>query len=357
MTTQSAATPTERAKGHRAGRIKCVVWDLDNTLWNGTLVEHADVTVVPGMLEIIRALDERGILHSIASKNDDDLATGRLEELGISEYFLAPQISWGPKSVAIERIAEALNLGTDAFAFVDDQPAELAEVAFAHPEVMCVLAADVATTVRQEEFHPIFITSESRQRRKLYQTSAKRTDAQREFIGTSENFLATLDIRLSISEAQEEDLRRAEELTVRTHQLNSTGRTFSYAELEDLRCSPDHLLLVVTLDDRFGSQGVVALAVVEKASSRWRLCLLLTSCRVVACGVGTILLNHVMRLARDHDVELLADFVETGRNRMMYVSYMFAGFDEISRDSDRLVLRSSLERVQDPPPYITVEVT
>ena len=93
---------------------------------------------------------------------------------------------------------------------------------------------------------------------------------EREFVGTNEEFLATLGMIFTIAPAGEEDLQRAEELTVRTNQLNSTGYTYSYEELDALRESPDHLLLVATLADRFGSYGKIGLALVEKGEPDWR---------------------------------------------------------------------------------------
>lgn len=336
----------------KQGRVKCVVWDLDDTLWEGVLLEDPAVRVREEVVEIVRSLDEVGILNSIASKNDADAAMARLEEAGIAEYFLVPQINWNPKSTSIERIAKLLNIGIDAIAFVDDQPFELAEVEHALPLVLCVDAHLVAEVVKGEEFRPRFITSESRQRRKMYQATELRDEAERDYVGTNEEFLATLGMRMRIAEADKSDLQRAEELTIRTNQLNSTGRTFDYHELDALRCSPDHLLLVASLEDRFGSYGTIGLAVIEKATPRWKLCLLLMSCRVVSRGVGTVLLNHVMRLARDDGAQLLAEFVHTGRNRMMFITYMFAGFRELGRDGDRVVLHSTLEHIQPPPAYL-----
>src|SRR5690606_34437348 len=99
------------------GRIKCVVWDLDNTLWDGILLEDAQVTPRPHVVEHIRRLDRMGVLHSIASKNDPDTALAKLRELGLEELFLYPQIGWNAKSDSVRHIAKALNLGLDAFAF------------------------------------------------------------------------------------------------------------------------------------------------------------------------------------------------------------------------------------------------
>lgn len=101
--------------------IKCVVWDLDNTLWDGILLEDSSVTLREDALSALQTLDERGILLSIASRNDHDAAMAKLTELGIQEYFLYPEINWNAKSSSIENIARNLNIGLDTFAFVDDQ--------------------------------------------------------------------------------------------------------------------------------------------------------------------------------------------------------------------------------------------
>lgn len=336
----------------KQGRIKCVVWDLDNTLWDGVLLEDGDVTLRPDVVEHIRRLDAMGVLHSIASKNDHETASAKLAEFGIDDLFLYPQIGWSAKSESIRRIAKALNLGEDAFAFVDDQEFERAEVAHTVPQVLCVDAADVGTELMRTEFIPRFITDESAQRRAMYRGQAERDELQQEFVGTNDEFLASLNMIFTVAPAQREDLQRAEELTVRTNQLNSTGRTYSYDELDALRDSPDHLLLVASLTDRFGSYGKIGLALVEKGERVWRLRMMLMSCRVMSRGVGMVLLNHIMRQALQAKVALRADFVETGRNRMMQITYAFAGFREAERTDSHVVLEADLETLQPPPPYV-----
>ena len=102
-------------------KIKCVVWDLDNTLWDGTLVESDNVVLKDNAENIIKTLDERGILQSISSKNDFEVAKKKLEELGLWKYFIYPQISWNSKSEALRIIQESINIGQDTIAFVDDQ--------------------------------------------------------------------------------------------------------------------------------------------------------------------------------------------------------------------------------------------
>jgi FkbH-like protein len=91
-------------------KIKCVVWDLDNTLWTGIMAEGGSVTLKPGIKEVLETLDQRGILQSISSKNNYQDAVKKLEEYGIRHYFLYPQISWSSKAEAIKTVAEKLNI-------------------------------------------------------------------------------------------------------------------------------------------------------------------------------------------------------------------------------------------------------
>lgn len=337
------------------GRVKCVAWDLDDTVWSGTLLEDGDVHVRPEIVAAMRTLDARGVLNSIASRNDADLALARLRATGLDELVLHPQIGWGAKSVAIPRIAEQLGIGLDAIAFVDDQPFERAEVSFALPQVLCVDVADIVSAVAtRPEFRPRFVTEESRMRRNLYRSEARRREGETEFAGTSEEFLATLGMTMTTRRARAEDLQRAEELTVRTHQLNSTGCTYSHDQLELLRISPDHLLLVASLSDRFGEYGTIGLALVDRGSRPWHLRLLLMSCRVVARGVGTVLLNHILALAHDAGAGVRGDFVHNDRNRTMYITYKVAGFDEVSREGNVVVLERGADEAPPPPSYLTL---
>ncbi|MFD9941929.1 HAD-IIIC family phosphatase [Nonomuraea sp. NPDC059023] len=338
------------------GRIKCIVWDLDHTLWDGVLLEDEEVHVRESVVEAILELDRKGVLHSVASKNDRDTALEKLRVLGLDKMFLFPQIGWNAKSESIRRIAKALNLGLDAFAFVDDQPFELGEVAHAVPEVTCVDILELHDALERPEFQPRFVTDESALRREMYQGQIARDELESEFVGTNEEFLASLEMSFTIAPALRDDLQRAEELTVRTNQLNSTGRTYSYEELDTLRESPDHLVLVASLTDKFGSYGKIGLALVEKQEEVWRLNMMLMSCRVMSRGVGMVLLNHIMRLAAEAGAAVRADFVETGRNRMMQVTYAFAGFREVSRDGAHVVLEADLSVVQPPPSYVQLEI-
>lgn len=336
--------------------VKVLVWDLDETLWAGTLIEGDEVRPRPAAVETLTALDERGILHSIASKNDPDMALAKLRELGLDTYFLYPQIGWSAKSSGIRKIAESINIGLDAVAFVDDQPFERDEVAHALPEVLTYDAGELANLLERPELMPRFVTDESAIRRAMYQADVARNQAQDEFQGPDEEFLATLGMVFTLGPAREEDLKRAEELTVRTNQLNSTGVTYSYEELEAFLRADDHLLLVASLDDRYGTYGKIGLALVELGAEVWTVRLVLMSCRVMSRGVGTILLSHVMSMAREAGARLRAAFRDTGRNRLMKVTYRFAGFKEVERHGGVVVLENDLRNIQPFPDYVDVRI-
>lgn len=223
--------------------IKCVVWDLDHTLWDGILLEGDKPRLKPGIREILVTLDSRGILLSIASKNDYEHAMDQLKRFGIAAYFLYPQIGWGAKSHAVEAIRQALNIGMDTILFMDDQDFELDEVKQACPLV---------TTLHADHY---------------------RAD-ERAYEGPSSEFMAGLNMVFTISAAKEQDLLRAEELTLRTNQLNSTGICYSYEELRRLMDSATHHLWICELTDRYGSYGKIGLALAELQESAYRIKLL-----------------------------------------------------------------------------------
>ncbi|OXM69568.1 HAD-IIIC family phosphatase [Amycolatopsis vastitatis] len=306
--------------------VKCLVWDLDDTLWRGTLAEGDDVALLPGVADVVRGLDDRGILQSVASRNDHQPAMARLAAFGLDSYFVLPQIGWGRKSDAVRAVADELGFAHRTMAFVDDRPAELAEVAFELPEVRTYPADAAANLLQRPEFTPPTITDDARRRRERYQAGFRRDSARAGFAGPDDDFLRSLDIVLRIGHATETDLSRLEELTRRTSQMNATGVPYSEADLRLLLGEVDHDVLVLTLTDRFGPSGAVGLALVHRHPRVWHLKLLATSCRVVSCGVGAVVLRWLADRAAAADVHLVADFRRTDRNRIMEVGYRFAGF-------------------------------
>lgn len=336
--------------------IKCVVWDLDNTLWHGILAENDEVCLRQKVVHIIRTLDNRGILQSIASKNDYNCAMAKLEELGLKKFFLYPQINWNSKASSIRKIADSINIGIDTIAFVDDQPFELHEVNFTYPEVLCIDAAHLDSILNMPQMNPRFITEDSRNRRIMYLTDIERKLLEESFEGPKESFLVTLDMVFAISEAKEEDLKRAEELTIRTNQLNTTGYTYSYEELNQFRLSISHKLLIASLTDKFGPYGKIGLALIETRPDIWIIKLLVMSCRVMTRGVGTVFINYIRKKAKRRGVRLQAEMIPSDRNRMMYITYKFSSFKEIEQNDNFVILENDLSTIQEFPEYIKVEI-
>ena len=337
--------------------IKCVIWDLDHTVWDGILLEADDVKLKPGLVEVIKTLDSRGILHSIASRNEYEFALEKLKELGVDEYFLYPEINWNAKSVSVGNIQRNLNIGMDAIMFIDDQPFEREEVKDAHPDITCIDAVEYLKLPELKRLNPRFITDDSQRRRLMYMDDIKRKVEEEEFQGPPEAFLSSLNMKFVIHDAKEEDLQRAEELTIRTNQLNATGLTYDYDELNAFRVSDQYKLLVCELTDKYGSYGKIGLALIEVNEDCWHLKLMLMSCRVMNRGVGSVLMSHIMQESKKDGKKLLADFKHTKRNRMMYVSYKFANFKEASKDDEgNILFENDLSMIQPFPHYIDVKI-
>jgi FkbH-like protein len=352
----SHAAAVHAAKKKEKQSIKCVIWDLDNTVWDGILLEDPEVRLRPHVVHILKTLDERGILHSIASRNDHDLAMARLRDFGLDEYFLYPRINWNSKAASVAQIAQDINIGLDAVAFIDDQPFEREEVAFTHGQVLCIDSATLDDLLDRHEFNPRFITEDSKIRRRMYLADIARNREEAEYVGPKEEFLATLGMVFTIAPCREEDLKRAEELTVRTNQLNTTGYTYSYEELDELRRSPHHKLLISSLEDRHGTYGKIGLTLIETGPEVWTVKLLLMSCRVMSKGVGMIMIHHVLRMAKAAGVRLRAEFVSNDRNRQMLITYKFAGFREVERVGEVAIMENDYSAIQPPPPYVDLRV-
>ncbi|MEO5952270.1 MAG: HAD-IIIC family phosphatase, partial [Chloroflexia bacterium] len=216
--------------------VKCVVWDLDNTLWYGVAVEGIEgedlPTLAPAMLDVIEELERRGIVSSVASRNDPSMREQLLSDARLKQHIVAAQVGWEPKSTALKRIAEQLNIGVDDLAFVDDSAFERAEVAYMLPRVLVLAPDEVEAALRSEALNA-GVTGESARRAEMYRAEETRKVAEASFKGSRADFLAGCDMRLSIVPATEADIARVLEMTERTHQLNSTGRRYSEEQLRE----------------------------------------------------------------------------------------------------------------------------
>lgn len=276
----SAAASADNKSGARPRTAKCIVWDLDETIWRGTLAEDGceSLKLDPVAVSTIMELDRRGILQSVASKNDPETALAALRVFKLRDYFLFPQIGWGPKSAAVKRIAELLDIGLDTFVFVDDQAFERGEVGETLPEVTVLPQTEVPTLLTNPLFD-VPVTPESAKRRAMYQTEELRhttfANSDADYVTFLRESLIKLEV-LDLAQALEE---RAYELSQRTNQLNVSGRKYSRDEIRSLMCpSSKYRAYMLRCEDRFGDYGVIGMCVVDEQSARVHAFMM--SCRV-----------------------------------------------------------------------------
>ncbi|MFI1923869.1 HAD-IIIC family phosphatase [Streptomyces sp. NPDC020377] len=289
--------------------VKCVVWDLDGTLWDEIAVESATdelPTPRPAVLAAIDALAARGVLSSIASRSAPSVLD-RLDAVPrLRARFLAPQVSWQDKSESLRRIAKDLGIAVDALVLVDDSPYERAEVEALLPGVRTLAPEDVPALLAAFEGREV--TAESRERVRRYRTEeTRRTEGER-FEGSREEFLRWCDMRLTVGAATADEIPRALELAARTHRLNSSGLTPD--RLRELASSDGHELYTARMTDRFGEYGIIGAALVDRtqradggAPATWSVPLLALSCRVAGRGAAAAFLFRLMERAREAGAE------------------------------------------------------
>jgi methoxymalonate biosynthesis protein len=316
--------------------VKCVVWDIDNTLLSGVYLESPDYppAASPVMVKVLAELEGRGILQAIASKNPAEAAAHTVQATG--HQFAAAECGWGRKAAALAAIAGQLGIGTDALAFVDDDPYERAEVAAALPEVLVLSPGELAGAVDWPQFSPAVVTSEARRRGELYAARQRRQQAAEAFGGSGEEFLRSVGTRVTIAPATAADAPRLHELSLRTHQFNSLPRVMSEAEFESLTGAADSEVLTVRLRDAFGDDGIVGGCVTSRRDGLVSIGLLMMSCRAMGRGVIGALLAWLTRGAHQRGASALqVGCVLTERNVPLRLALASAGFRAVPGTGER----------------------
>jgi len=342
--TELAESKKADKTGKPEKKIKCVVWDLDNTLWDGVLVEDGAerLRLKTGIAAIIRELDRGGILHSIASKNNPEDALQVIKKFQLDEYFLCPQISWKPKSEGIKAIAQQLNIGLDSLLFIDDSEFELGEVKAVCPEVQ-VLNAEQYLTLPERNECKVLVTAESQERRKLYQVEASRQTVAQSFSNDYMAFLRHCQIQLTVRPMTEENLERVHELTQRTNQMNFSGNRYDREVLRKLLTNPDLDTFVLSCEDRFGSYGVIGFSIVDRREPR--MTDLMFSCRVQSKRVEHAFLSCVIQhYIAETGKDFHANYRKTPRNAPSGQVFADLGMEETGTRDGVLSLRFPKER-------------
>ncbi len=308
--------------------IKCVIWDLDDTLLDGVYLESAGRppranTELTGLL---KELAGRGILQAIASKNPPEACEHAERVTG--HLFASSQCGWGAKSAAIGAITAELGLTAGEVAFVDDDVLERAEVSFSLPEVLVLAPEDVTEAAGWPQFSPPVVTEEARRRGELYRQRRVRHEEATAFAGSRDEFLRHSQTKVRIEPAVPGDLPRLRELSVRTHQFNSTGTSVAAGEFADILSSATQRVITVRLSDRFGDDGMVGGSVLATGAGReWRVPLLMMSCRALGRGVIDALLTWICRTALAAGAErVVLPCVISPRNVPLRIALTGAGF-------------------------------
>lgn len=311
-----------------AKAAKLVIFDLDNTVWDGILLE-GEVALRRDVAELFRTLDERGILISVASKNARSDAMAKLAALGLDEFLLHAQIGWLPKSQGVAEIVRALNIGMDSAIFVDDNPFERSEVAEAHPEVE-VLPDSAIPTLADHPRLQGSVTPESRARRAMYKQAIEREQAEQSFGSDYVEFLRTCGIHVTIREDRPKDFDRIAELVQRTNQLNFSGRKYGRNEIEAILRDPARDRHVIIVADKFGSYGTVGFCLSSLVDGTGGTELVIEdfmlSCRVQGKFIEQALIAELIRRAGRPATQVRVAFHKTDRNRAAQMVLEEMGF-------------------------------
>jgi FkbH-like protein len=333
--------------GALAGKSrKCLVLDLDNTLWGGVVGDdgiggirlgqgEAEGEAYQAFQAYVQSLARRGVVLAVCSKNDEKLAREVFEQhdemllkLGDIACFIA---NWENKTANLRTIAQTLGLGLDALVFVDDHPAERAAVRRYLPEVAVPeMPADPANYIEAIDRHLFFqtvaVVREDLQRGEMYRANARRDEAERGSDNIDE-FLRSLEMRARVARLGPEQLERAAQLVARSNQFNLTTRRRSAAALASLLADPAWSCLAVTLTDRFGESGLVSVVLARMEQTDLVIDTWLMSCRVLKRGIESLLRNSLCAIARSRGASaLVGEYIPTEKNALVAEHYRTLGF-------------------------------
>jgi len=356
---------------------KCVVVDLDGTLWGGVVGEVGAEGIqlgptAPGIefvdfQEALLNLTRRGILLAVCSKNNpaDVMPVLRDHKHMVlrEEHFSALRINWRNKAENLAEIAEELNIGLDALVFFDDNPVERELIRQMLPEVLTVEVPRDASQFRSTledltDFELLALTREDELRVGQYEANRRRQALERSS-GRLDEYLHSLELRADIARAQASHVARLVQMFNKTNQFNATTRRYGAPEMARLVASPDHRVYVLEVADRFGEHGIVGAAIVREQRETWGIDSFLLSCRVMGLSVETVLLKRIYDAARVRAVaRLVGEFVPTAKNGPTVDFYRRHGFrlDGDAGGTQAWILDPRADRIEDPA-WIAVKVT
>jgi FkbH-like protein len=335
---------------------KCLVLDLDNTLWGGVIGDDGLEGIRLGQGDpegesyvafqrYAKGLGERGVILAVCSKNTESVAREVFEKhpqmvlrLDDIACFMA---NWDDKATNLGRIAQELNIGLNSLVFADDSPAERAIIRRLLPEVAVPeLPPDPAGYIlaleRHRYFQPVTLNQEDLQRTSYYRADAAR-DAVRSSAEGLEGFLRMLDMAARIAPVEPTTLERSIQLIHRSNQFNLTTRRCSRADMQSIMNDPSWLTRTVSLRDRFGDNGLISVLLAELEGEELRIDTWLMSCRVLKRGVEQALLSHLVAAAQAKGLKAIrGEYIPTAKNGLVRDHYAKLGFRPVdAEDSGR----------------------
>ena len=315
---------------------KCIVLDLDNTLWGGIVGEDGfngiklsqNDPIGKAFIEFqkyLLSLHERGIILAVNSRNNSEDAMQVIKEhpdmVLREKHFACLKINWNDKVTNLQEIAQELNIGIDSILFMDDDNVNRDFMREALPEVLTVeLPNDPSlytqTLMELNEFNILKITDEDKKRGKMYLQQKERIEFEKSSINFEE-YLKQLGIKIHIKKADEFTIPRISQLTLKTNQFNLT--TKRYQEEEIIRFSQDKKKIVgcARIEDKFGDYGITGAFIVNKDNpEEWVMDTFLLSCRVIGRGVEEGILDYIVNDAKKNNVKrLIGNFIPTKKNK------------------------------------------
>jgi FkbH-like protein len=340
---------------------KCLVLDLDNTLWGGVIGddgvrnlrlgnETPEGEAYVAFQQYCRELKNRGILLAVCSKNDLETAKegfSHPDSILRLDDFAAFEANWEPKPQSLERIAQVLNLGLDSLVFVDDNPAEREIVAAQLPQVAVPDMGDdpsrfIETLDRQGYFEALRLSREDAERTELYAKDRKREAIAGQFKNYDE-YLQSLEMQAEIDGFNPYYIDRIAQLTNKTNQFNLTTRRYTAAQLQAMASDDAHVTLYGRLKDKFGDNGVISVIAGEIKDRELHIVLWLMSCRVLKRGMEAAMMDALAHQCVRRGVKAIYGYYfKTAKNGMVSDHYGSLGFAPVSRADNESVWRLDL---------------
>jgi len=334
---------------------RCLILDLDNTVWGGVIGDDGleGIQLAQGdaigeaFLSVQRyalELRKRGILLAVSSKNYDEVARAPFrkhpEMLLREEHITVFQANWNDKAANIKAISEELSLGLDAMVLLDDNPIERDMVRQLLPQVAVPeLPADPAYYVQTLSaggyFEAVTFSDEDARRPALYQDNARRVTLQKQ-AGNVDSYLASLRMVITFQPFDAAGRARITQLINKSNQFNLTTRRYTEADVAALERDPNSFTLQVRLADTLGDNGMISVVICRLAGEDvWEIDTWLMSCRVLGRHVESAVLQELLNHAKQHSIRKFAGrYIPTQRNRLVEAHYEKLGFVPAGREFD-----------------------